>query len=1389
MSLKEKINNLLLRMTNDDFEFSNEDFFLVRETEELQDILIKRILKGPVKVSNMPFDYPLGIILSRDFSHEEIQTLICNIIEMYISNDSGFDVDIVGSLGEYFSLEDSTIERIKAITEAAFAKEDYEPEYFFVNDHTLNKCLDYKNYKLISRCKESYGDSLTPTTIQRMLDEFPFKEYGLPEFFEVYYYNNYPLDKMDIEELLHLWDKTRFYTDKDYPKELTDRCIAVLIEKIKESKDLSYLNNDDKLSNFIESTDLSIRKLIRDAAYDRDYLPAYTVSFNSNKEIQDRLIRLIKENKEVPRDIFCDEVIDLNNPILMDYVIKHAIIKSLVNYGKKEFLVPYEDIIVKEIKTNPEYKKELEKLDSEDLFAFPKILQALIDNKILKEINLVNVIVDITPEMEEYVYKAVKEIPSLTVYNLNDYQVHKVDIICELIKNKNYRYVFSERNLINSLTEEEFTRVIKALDIAFEDLYEAVSFTNNNSMKDIFIAHPELFDLYFGKELLTEQILDYINHNEEFSNIYDMSAYSKLKPYFIKKYGFKEENLDLLINTVGPNVIRYIENESIKKLLTISYEELEKIINLFPNVPYTLIDLNASYDSLIQFMFGKENPEIVSIFPNFLHAIEDNDLRTIYRLKQILIINTKKDKFLSIKEKYQLTRVNDMEELLHAIVHGVRGKNSELYTNILHELTDDYILKERTNYRNNRFFYKLYPQYKELFKNLLYKIYQGEDLTEYINILTPELGKNFYKQFSSITITEELKDPSILIKYIAAKVKDPKTRVEYLPILKDIVDYCLDSIRSKKSREINIANELGVPYELDERSTDSALTNFIISHFTIFELERGSIIYDFMKVLLSKLDNLPEQVVIDSCYYIAGFKDKIKTDEATIKQTIPKVIKAVNLIKKEYTIKVKPNTIKSTELSSIIQLLDDDYQIKRNYKNLQPDIDLCDLLLNLDINIILNTILKDEELYNKLLDIMKKKKIHLLPKELRTLIVNAGISGEYTNVASFITFFKSILDSERARLSASNKNPDDALSGLAAILVNAEIYSSISSVYSQILGDEDAKLIKANPKPNDATRKTENDQRLKEAVELTKDLFTRREVTIPTFDKDVRIGNDKKLNVIVGNFTAPCNLTHGERTGACMRIGGQGDSLFYFCLKNPNGFHIRFEDPETHEYISRVSGFRNGNTVFLNELRYSCNQDKYSNEDVVEACRLVSEELIKLTANSPCPIENVVIAKQYAMEKSKLEPTDLGIDSVKKGLPKFYSDVDKKAVVLATTSEPFKKINFDKSRVPTYEPCRGKIVKTKDKKELSGMINRIVAVKQLLAGIPYEEVTRLDFPNGLLYGIVSDDWYIYVDRNKEIKFDCLNIDPRAKGELAKYTIVVEELLQNNEIVEEDEYGL
>lgn len=253
-------------------------------------------------------------------------------------------------------------------------------------------------------------------------------------------------------------------------------------------------------------------------------------------------------------------------------------------------------------------------------------------------------------------------------------------------------------------------------------------------------------------------------------------------------------------------------------------------------------------------------------------------------------------------------------------------------------------------------------------------------------------------------------------------------------------------------------------------------------------------------------------------------------------------------------------------------------------------------------------------------------------------------------------------------------------------------------------------------------------------------------------------------------------------------MGGSGECLFDFAVNDKNGFHIRFEDSETGEYISRVTGFGNGNTVFLNELRNSCNAEKYSNLDVVNACRKASSKLIEMSEKSASRIDNVV-HNAYAMTESKDSFISLGVSNIKEGLSNFYSDVSSVVKVLATTAtdSDFVPVNFDKSKVPSYMLAR-EIPRVFDGVKALGMISRIYSVKRLLAGDSLEDIELIS-PD-IKYAVVSEDWYVHVDNDGVIHKDLSDIDPLTKDELFEAVMEVEKNLVNiMGTNKEDEYGL
>ena len=268
-------------------------------------------------------------------------------------------------------------------------------------------------------------------------------------------------------------------------------------------------------------------------------------------------------------------------------------------------------------------------------------------------------------------------------------------------------------------------------------------------------------------------------------------------------------------------------------------------------------------------------------------------------------------------------------------------------------------------------------------------------------------------------------------------------------------------------------------------------------------------------------------------------------------------------------------------------------------------------------------------------------------------------------------------------------------------------------------------------------------------------------------------GEEKKktLRAIVGCKADPRNLTLGERTGACMRAHGHAHSLFTFTNTDPRGFHIIFEDPVDGTFISRVSGFRNGNTVFLNQLRYSVDTEKYSNFDVIEACRAIASELIEKSKNSPMPIENVVCSPCYSLEGA--ETQTLSEYEIGRDVYSGYKDVSQNAVVLATTGEngiavPLK-LNPEQ---PLYKSCRLPIryytYPNIDNKEkiLIQRINLLGKCKESSNNEYYKyadfdfEILETDF----VYIILGQDFYVALDNQGKIINNIISEEEEAKKE-------------------------
>ncbi len=856
-----------------------------------------------------------------------------------------------------------------------------------------------------------------------------------------------------------------------------------------------------------------------------------------------------------------------------------------------------------------------------------------------------------------------------------NYYPYDKEFFKELLRNKKWDYA-SNMPIENSFMEDqEFKDLL--LYSCRENLYFAKKIIGDeyhDEKIEYIFQDKRLLNFFLTNELFTDRIIEYIDHHEELEKFYNEETYQKTKKYFSEKYNLNIENVDKLEEAFGPKVIRYITNENIQKIISLDEGQINKVISLLPKNNFFMKDAEAMYDALKQYQFSKVHPEIISIFPNILHSLEDQDNKYLEYTDELIKVMDDKffNKFREFNPNFYERIGDNPKKLLTDVIYKIETSKEEQQQNqkdTLHFITDYYIAVKREEYR------KTYNMPGELELNFKY---DEKDVKKYF--INGMLDANYSMEIEG----EYLPLMGHLSNRLKAKGMDKE-------LIRDCKNYYLNNnyYKYEQDKYLNYTNDI----EMIRKNLGT-----------------------FLKETRAILDQ-------------------------------------------KYTYEYKENIMPYFEKWD---------GGKRNYYVTNGSIDPYMILSTLRIDLMMDNILKDkeEECFTSLQRTMNKYKLNVLPDEFSHLLEKEGINIEWTpsNIAGFISFYSQIYETEKKRLQALGKNTDEIMLNIPNTFIQADIYSSSSSVYTQFLGKEDCNLIKSNPGPNAATKKTANDERLKEAVDLTISNFKRMEVTIPTFNEVYNL-EDKSLRAVVGNFTHPSNITHGERTGACMRIGGVGDSLFDFCLKDKNGFHIRFENPKTNEYISRVSGFRNGNTIFLNELRYSCNENEYSNLDVVEACKKVAQDLIEKSKNTSSPIENVVISKDYAMGYAKEQLQDLNVKSIKVGLSTFYSDVSTSAIILASSNEnnELVPIDFNKEKIETYLPAREKVTASYDNSLIDTM-NRVHSVNAVLNGEDYAYVEPIALEGDIKYAICNQDWYIYVDCENKMHSELIPIDPRAKEE-------------------------
>lgn len=561
--------------------------------------------------------------------------------------------------------------------------------------------------------------------------------------------------------------------------------------------------------------------------------------------------------------------------------------------------------------------------------------------------------------------------------------------------------------------------------------------------------------------------------------------------------------------------------------------------------------------------------------------------------------------------------------------------------------------------------------------------------------------------------------------------------------------YEIDKINSN----LEILNEFTNKYILEKRN------EFVKNNF-----DKNKKLLN-LEATYEKNSFIREWIKINDVDYIISCLNKIEVNDLTLeeKELLSKdnLLKNIILLKKGKKIGNKIEVLNYMKIFS--NLMNKFYLNKHIYKSTPIDCkklynipyskeDAVSVLSNLNINLLKDKLLSNEILYNDLLNLLRKYKLIGWGNTFSELSNEVDMDIDKDTICSFLNNFYRIYPNllEQNRRINDERKLEGVLTErnitLTSLLNEALVYASVSYKYAKLLGKEDFKLIKSNPGPNSSFLKSE--KRLSDSVSLIKDMYLREKITVPPLKQNFEI-NGKKINVQITNSTDMTNLTMGERTGACMRIGGAANSLFKFCLTDINGFHIKFMS-DSGKFVSRVSGFRNGNTIFLNQLRYSLDS-KYSDEDLIEALKIFSKKLIDKTNDDIVPVDNVVISSGIAMHSYSDKIININCRDIKQGLSSnFYADVNSNAILLATRYETLTPIKLTNNKETLYNVSRQPIRLINGKNEIIDEISRLRMINDVVSGKEISDINiyneNFDYNESISSMYLGEDWYIVFDK-------------------------------------------
>ena len=1221
-------------------------------------------------------------------------------------------------------------------------------KYFLINKKESFSSYTYKKniYNLSNegKVKLFLSEGFSFNKESNFLNQIFFEELEIDDNVALALVKMFKEDRISLEHLMYIDnDKLRYELLTDVDIKLDNNIIKQIFMSIKNDEykilcipDVSHIISALDILKSIKDVDTKIRMLesIPKNELGQSLNSVLNEIFTEEGKVKALLSSNIRSNLssydiyEIAKYFNDDnKFIILNNVpnIKEEFVVD--LIKTMSDDAKRKILD--NNMYFTLAATKASIVGSLRKIEDNDIIKLEYLKDLLIQGK--KDGSSINYILNkIFPSLydESLIYEIISEY--LTNENIIDkvdftlqylkydkYDEFRYSLIDEVVKNNPYNDFELKtriRNLMNSLTSEEY--IFKCIE---EYGKEIDSDTLIGLIERLRQPIYDDFKIKFVKENIKEKRVSGILNTitdinlviNMFNSVTDLDDEKKIIVITnLKSSEYDNYKCDLLDSLLNSN--------NIKELSVLS------LIDSLKNDEYKLkyLMLSNNFNKLNEFILHNDfirkyniiNKDLIKLYSlkyevNYAHLLTLVEkysyefLRVLDNPKIKNIINSNDKDFSKLILLFDVQETvfvqdNHIDSVLHALLQkDFRLKNKDIFN--------------KFNTIKNHLFNKEY----ELAEDELNAIvgYLNIASSDYVTNLLNKNNIDSYSYFLSTLSNENLLDKNLAIINAITNKFILESRNEYAN--KHYKEF-KDSLKLEKSYEKNGLIKLF----LRKIDIDNIVGKIIYCTYLLTEEEKDfvnnrELLKDCIKLRRGEETTLDRNIVIENLKMFNNIIDKIYINNQLDGYA-------------DESIKVTYNI--DCDNSSIIRIMQE-----------------------LNMELLSSKLFNNKELYDNLLNYLRNYRMIGWGNTFSALSDRVDMDLDENTIASFLNNYYVILEKLEEK-----QQKDYKLTGelrkitLSQFLEEAEVYASDSYKYKKLFGSEDFRLIRTNPPSNAASMSKE--ERIRLAVEKVKTMYLRDFITIPPSRETIKINENKELTYSVGETTDMMNLTYGERTGACMRIGGAGRTLFDFCLENENGFHVKITNPNTGKLVSRVSGFRNGNTIFLNQLRTSLDSN-YSSEDLISGLRKFFDNIINLSKDSEYPIKNVLISSGYAMavESDKVLSTLNGLN-VKEGFEHFYSDIaSHNAIRVSSTSETLEPIELGPDNSVKYTPLRqsAKVVDSLD--DIINVIDRMHTINEMLLGKNLDEIVLHgeynDYSNvnKLVFG---SDWYIALDSNNNI---------------------------------------